>query len=167
MDPQGPLRQKVQNKETEVNDSYRKLLCWEEEPSCSWSVREPGGWECVYVRTSKDQLPKRPSGDMSSSQLCLWGKSSSCKIAGKATGGSRNFPLNNNIDHICHWSTNTFSQGYIYLMLRNGVEFLSREWRSPEFRKDVSISDSVLLLRVPLQQGLCFLYSGSFCLLEF
>lgn len=64
MNSHDPLRQKVQNKETEVSDSYRKLLCWEEKPSCSRFVLEPGGWEYVYVRTSKDQLPMRPSGDM-------------------------------------------------------------------------------------------------------
>lgn len=92
------------------------------------------GGSMFMLELPKTNFQWAPLGTRGSSQLCLWGKTSSCKIGGKATGGFWNFPFNNYMDYICHWNTNTFLQSYIYLMLRNGVELISSEGRSPEFR---------------------------------
>lgn len=92
------------------------------------------GGSMFMLELPKTNFQQGPLGTWDSSQLSLWGKTSSCKIGGKATGGFWNFPFNNYMDCICHWSTNTFFQSYLYLMLRNGVELISPEWRSTEFQ---------------------------------
>lgn len=49
-----------------------------------------------------------------SSQLCLWGKTSSCQIGGKVTGGFWNFPFNNYMDYLSLKQKHLFSVQYLF-----------------------------------------------------